>query len=591
MDGAPLTAEQPNRDFRRTFSQQAVASFAGRRSYERGLLYAANGRVRKLKAMPASVEATVRGSSSYQVRLWVEDEEPAYECSCPMGARGAFCKHLAAVALVVTGQVATPTGEAPPVDVRQYLSGLDKDDLIDLLLDRAGNDEMFAARLRMDAARAVSGPMSAATFRQAIDQAFVTHDYVGYREMYDYATNVHAVIDSLRGLLEDGHAAAVIDLTEHALDRAEDAVGYVDDSDGCFGGIAEDLQSLHLQACELARPEPVALAGRLFDRERHAGDLDQFYGAAATYADVLGEAGLAEYRRLAQAEWDDLPPLAPGDTRTFDHDRFRITHIMESLVGATSDVDAVVAVLARDLSSSSEFIRIADAFRDAGRHDDVLSWLERGIDEFGTDDARLVEALAADYQRAGRGLDAVELCWRTYEPRPSPSGYQRLAENAETTGVWSSWRDRALSALRGSVQARVTAAARPSQQPRWSRAYGAHADASDLVEVFVYEGDVEQAWAEAQAGGCSDRWWTELARRREDEHPEDAIPIWQREVERSIQAKNNPGYQQAVELLARVRRLMSAAGRDDEFASYVAQVRTAHKPKRNLMKLFDQHGW
>ena len=587
-----MSDAQPNRDFRRTFSQRAVASFAGRRSYERGLLYAENGRVRKLRAEGSSVEATVRGSSSYRVRLWVEDEEPAYECSCPMGEKGAFCKHLVALALVAGGRTATAVDEEPPIDLRQYLSGLNQDKLVDLLLERAKDDELFEARLRMDAACAEAGPLSTGAFRQAIDQAFVTHDYVDYRDMYDYASNVHAVVDTLRELLSDGHAEAVIDLTEHALDRAEDAVGYVDDSDGYLGGIAEDLQGLHLEACAAARPDPVELAGRLFDRERHAGDLEMFYGAAGTYADVLGEPGLAEYRRLAQAEWEALPPLAPGDERTWDHDRYRITHIMESLADVTGDADAVVAVLARDQSSEYQFIRIAEVYREAGRYDDALAWLEKGLAAFGTDDVRLVDALAEEYHRAGRGGGAVELCWRAYEPEPSPAGYRRLCENARKAGVWDGWRDRTLSALRGSVEARIADAAKPpSRRLRRPVYYGPPADASHLVEVFLFEGDVEQAWSEAQAGGCSDRWWTELARLRQEQHPGDAIPIWQAQVERAIQAKNNAGYQEAVELMARVSRLMTKAGQPEAFSPYAAQVRPTHKPKRNLMKLCDQRGW
>ena len=586
-----MSDSQPNREFRRTFSQRAVASLAGRRSYERGLLYVENGRVRKLRAEGSSVEATVRGSSSYRVRLWVEDEEAAYECSCPMGASGAFCKHLVAVALVAAGRTPAPPDEEPPVDLRVYLSRLDQGKLVDLLLERAKDDELFEARLRMDAARADSGPISTTAFRQAIDQAFVTHDYVDYRDMYDYASNVHAVVDTLRGLLADGQADAVIELTEHALDRAEDAVGYVDDSDGYLGGIAEDLQSLHLEACEAARPDPVELAGRLFDRERHAGDLEMFYGAAGTYADILGEAGLAEYRRLAQAEWDALPPLAPGDERTWDHDRYRITHIMESLADVTGDADAVVAVLARDQSSAYQFIRIAEAYGEAGRNDDALTWLEKGLGAFGTDDVRLVDALAEEYHRAGRGTDAVELCWRAYEPDPSPAGYRRLSENARKARIWDDWHDRALTALRQAVEARIADATKPPSRRSRPVYYGPPADASYLVEVLLFEGDVEQAWAEAQAAGCADRWWSELARLREEEHPGDAIPIWQAQAERAIQAKNNAGYQEAVELMARVNRLMTAAGQPEAFPPYAAQVRATHKPKRNLMKLFDQRGW
>ena len=79
-----------------------------------------------------------------------------------------------------------------------------------------------------------------------------------------------------------------------------------------------------------------------------------------------------------------------------------------------------------------------------------------------------------------------------------------------------------------------------------------------------------------------------LAHIREDEHPDDSIPIFQREVEQLIGTKNNRGYADAVSLMDHVRILLTNAGRPDDFAPYAAGVRTAHKPKRNLMKLLDQ---
>jgi len=171
----------------------------------------------------------------------------------------------------------------------------------------------------------------------------------------------------LQDLLDDGHAEAVVALAEHAIDRAEDAVGYVDDSDGWMSGIAERLQDLHQAACAAAQPDPVTLARTLFDRERHSGDLEVFYGAASAYAEVLGAEGLAEYRRLAQVEWDALPPLGPKEEeRSWSSRRFRITQIMQTLAELTGDVDAAVEVLARDQSSAYQFVRIAEVLRGEG---------------------------------------------------------------------------------------------------------------------------------------------------------------------------------------------------------------------------------
>ncbi len=563
---------------------------ADHRSFERGLLYAANGRVGKRTMTTSSVKAKVRGSSSYQVRLSLDDDDgPAHDCSCPVGQEGKFCKHAVAVALVVTDAVADPTQQAEAViNVRGYLEGLDHRALVDLLVERAADDDMFDARLRMEAARATGGLPQLGVFRHAIDEVFMVHDYVGYREMYDYASNINAVLDSLQDLLEDGHAETVVALAEHAIDRAEDAVGSVDDSDGWMSGIAERLQELHLAACTALQPDSATLARTLFDRERHSGDLEVFYGAASAYAEVLGAEGLAEYGRLAQAEWDALPPLGPKDEeRSWSSRRFRITQIMQTLAELTGDVDTVVEVLARDQSSAYQFVRIAEVLREAKRYDDALVWTEKGLALHGGSDSRLVEVAAEEFHRTGRGEDAVRVTWEAFVEAPGLRTYRQLAEHAQRADLWPAWHDKALDLL----TTRIDQGKRKPARGRATRWPAPGPDSSTLVEVLLFDGDVERAWVEASTAGCRRDLWLELARRREGEHPLEAIPIWQAEVERSIDAKNNQAYAQAVELIVRVGELMSEAGREADFTPYVAKLRAIHKPKRNLMKLFDERNW
>ena len=472
--------EGPGRAFRRAFARREVESLAGRRSFDRGALYAANGRVGKLVVTTASVKAKVRGSASYQVQLWLDDDNEAEcRCSCPVGQDDRFCKHAVAVALVVTETV-TGAGDQDDavVDLAGYLAGLDHEALVDLLLERAAEDDLFDARLRMAAARAMAGAPSVGVFRHAIDEAFIVNDYVSYREMYDYASNIGSVLDSLQDLLDDGHAEQVITLAEHAIDGAEDAVGYVDDSDGWMSGIAERLRDLQLAACEAARPDPVTLARTLFDRERHDGDLEVFHGSASAYADVLGERGLAEYRSLAQQEWDALPPLGPDDERqAWSSGRFRITQIMHTLAELTGDADAVVGVLARDQSSAYQFVRIAEVLREAGRYEDALEWALKGLASHGHSDSRLVEVAAEEHHRASRGGQAVEVLWAAYDAAPGLRTYRHLAEHAQRAGLWPTWHDRALELLRSRLvkksssprtRGRSQSCRGPTAQP-WSR--------------------------------------------------------------------------------------------------------------------------
>jgi hypothetical protein len=70
------------------------------------------------------------------------------------------------------------------------------------------------------------------------------------------------------------------------------AIESVDDSDDAMGGILQRLQEIHHSACAKAASDPEGLATRLFEWELRT-DWDTFFGAADTYADVLGEKGLA----------------------------------------------------------------------------------------------------------------------------------------------------------------------------------------------------------------------------------------------------------------------------------------------------------
>jgi uncharacterized Zn finger protein len=99
------------------------------------------------------------------------------------------------------------------------------------------------------------------------------------------------------------------------------------------------------------------------------------------------------------------------------------------------------------------------------------------------------------------------------------------------------------------------------------------------------------AWREAQEGGCSEDLWLELARRREKSHPQDALPIYQRRVSPVLDRKNIGAYREAVRTLQLIRRLMKVLGKEADFTAYLEEIRSAHKPKRNFMKLLDQARW
>lgn len=110
-----------------------------------------------------------------------------------------------------------------------------------------------------------------------------------------------------------------------------------------------------------------------------------------------------------------------------------------------------------------------------------------------------------------------------------------------------------------------------------------------MVRVFLWEGDPDAAWQAAVEGGCTRDLWLELAGRRRAEHPDDALTVYREHVEEIIGRKDKRSYEEAVRLIDQtIRPLFVECGRSVDFPRYVDEVRAAHKPKRNLMKLIDR---
>ena len=362
------------------------------------------------------------------------------------------------------------------------------------------------------------------------------------------------------------------------------AIQKVDDSDGHFGMLRDRLQDIHYRACQEARPDPMELARRLFQFELHS-DFDVFYDAVARYAKILGAKGMKVYRELAEAEWEKVPARTAKHERSEWGQHFRITHIMESLAQASGDIEQLVVVMSSDLSSAYSYWKIAEVYREARQYDNALLWAEKGLQAFPDHtDCRLREFAAEEYHRRRRHDDAMKLMWAEFSERPCLESYKTLERHAKKAGAWPGWRDRALAEIR----LRITKAkdkARGQTLPRWMQA---DENNSPLVEIFLHEGNPEEAWREAQTGGCSDGLWLRVAATREKDHPEDAAPIYLKLGEAAVAATSNGRYEDALGLLVKAASVMRRLDRGAEFIRHFEALRLKYKIKRNFIKLVEQ---
>lgn len=564
--------------------------YADSPSYARGLEYFKSGAVNELHVEGKCIRANVQGSRLYHVKLWVQRDELEYSCTCPFFEQEqAFCKHCVAAGLAyVENERSSAAGregnrEQQPLtlkDVKAHLLLQDKDKLTSIILDHADEDDEFRDRLMMMVSMK-SDRLDLSVFRQAIDRA--THlDYRGdYVSPYQYGRRVGEVIATLSESLNDGNTSEVVELSEYLLLRLDENVGLVEDD----GGASEAAQDLHYAACRKAKPDPVKLAEKLF-RWEITEHLETFHNARQVYADILGKKGMQAYRSLVESEWSRVPALKAG-SRSGDpyRNRFRITSLMEDLAAEKGDVESLVSVKSRDLSSPHHFLEIAELCSKNKMPDKALEWAEKGLGAFPEgSNSELREFLADEYHRRNRHEEAMQLIWAEFSDRAGLENYKLLKAHAMKCGrgeVWHPWKEKAIAFIRVSIDRQQKKLNRKSMP--WLGV-----DRSELVRIYLWEKNAEQAWREAQEGECRRELWLKLADTREHEHPEDALAVYQSFVEPTVEQKNNDAYEEAIDLLKKVLQLMNRLGRKEGWDHYVQTLAAQHKRKRNFIALLEK---
>lgn len=549
------------------FDLDTVRELAGGKVFARGEDYHRSGQVLILSIEPGRVLAQVAGSEDYRTELTGRGDDIDGECSCPAFEDWGFCKHMVATALAANaaGADADTTGDGTLARIRDHLKRKGVDALVEMIVDLAERDGALLRQLDMAAAAFDADDKALqARLRKAIDGATRTRGFIDYGEAGGWATAVAEALDVLAGLASGKRAGLILELARHAIDRIEHAIENIDDSDGHCTGRLERAREIHVSAACAARPDPIALARDLFAREM-AEQYDVFYGAAPLYAEALGEKGLEEYRRLAVAAWEKLPPRRAGRRRDeFSDDYRRLFGMLDYFAERDGDVEARIALRDKNLSSPWHYLQLAQFCLEQGRRDEALRRAEEGLWMFEDDrpDERLLFFVADLLSKAGRKDDAATHLWRAFDKAPSAELYARLRKLGAKAA-----RERAIEELQ-----RRLAKEKPSQ---W------HHPADLLICILTDEKMYEAAWAAIRRHGVSGNVKAALAHASEASHPREALDTYAARVDALANGGNNAAYAEAAKLVGRMAALHGA----NEHASYLAAFKARHGRKRNLMKL------
>ncbi|HBS35939.1 MAG TPA: acyltransferase [Parvularcula sp.] len=543
------------------FDIDAVKAFVGDKVFARGEAYWRDGLVAIIDMNAARVRAQVSGTENYRTTVTGRGAEIGGDCSCPAFSDFGPCKHIAATALAANDGAAKGGGDAL-TRIRAHLETKDVAALVDILVDLAERDPAIFQRLDLAAAASTGDAATLESrLKKAIDSATRTGRFIDYRAAGGWAGEVDSALDALEAIASGRTAPIAMRLALHAITRIEKAIGHMDDSDGHCSDLMARAAEIHLRACRDAKPERVDLARTLYAREMEE-EYDVFSDAAATYTDVLGEKGLAEYRRLAEAAFGKLPPC--GRKKGYDQERSRLSHMMDYFAELAGDLDTRIAIREADQSSHYDVLRLAEFCLEHGREDEALRRAEEGLWLFEDErpDDRLYVFVARLLGKKGRKEEAVAHLMRAFDKAPSLTLHESLKSA-------------------GGAKASKAAIAKLRSMIASSRQAARDARSDLLIEILMAEGQYEDAWVVLRERGAGARLALRLAEKSEKSHPAEAIAAYHQHVESLLRMGGNRSYDEAAKHIARLASLQNAA----THAAYLDDLRTRHKAKRNFIRL------
>lgn len=453
------------------------------------------------------------------------------------------------------------------VSIEDLVEGLDDQTIRRLLANAAQSHEDVLRAVRLAGA---DGPDRLAALMAAVDDGLRARRHLDYWGSSSWAGDAAPVLDALAGEVAAEPSAELVELLQRAEGHLVKVIMRADDSNGMIGDLARRVLELHREACAAGVADPQRLAKWMvrFSFE----DQDFFEIDPVAYVDALGEKGLAVYRREVAKRSD--PADVPADRSPTMREvygglpSFAAKYAAERLAIIDRDVDRLVALLGRDLSSPYQFARVAEAMVELGLTDDALAWARRGIAETtGWQVAKLYD-LAADLLGDEHDLDGVvDLRRHHLERLPSASTYAGLQAAARTNGTWDVEIGPARTLL-------------------------AERDPVGFVDALLADEATDEAWAAATSGDSelSSAQWLRLAEAREPTEPADAMAVYLRLADEVLGRANKRAYRDAIRLLKAARRAATAADRLDRFGDYLTGLRERNRRRPSFMAMLDKAG-
>lgn len=575
-------------------SEALIERYSSPESFRRGQGYYRQGAVASLIMRGQELRAEVAGSqfAPYSVRV-VFDAGGIIDatCSCPY-EWGGLCKHIVAALLAYSHE---PESVRELPELEEALSGLERDELKDLVLKLAERYPSLGEAIEGEIALSSSSEprqINVDAIRRSLRASIQTQ---GYSEpYYDYwhpsgdLDEASRILEGAWNLIQADDAPGALRILEAITQEYLESPDALDwEMMGDYGGELLDF----FEEVGAALTEALLSVELTPDeREDYAAKLDVWMGELGDYA--VGDNFGAAYRAVEQG-WS-YPPLVkvlegeiPDDEffdELFDHPliiarlkvlerRGRHEEYLRLSAAAAEDTrhaimlarldrsDEAVEYASKRLRTPEEGLAVAEALREQGDAEAALVVGEKGLSLEGRK-SRLAGWVSDLAEGLGRREIALEAALAAFHADPSLASYLRVRELGGE--AWPEHRERLLDHLRQST----------SYVP------------TGQVDVFLHENLVGDAITAVEGDPFGDLV-ARVADAAIESHPDWVIETCRRRAEEIMNQGRSKTYDEAVDWLAKVRDAYLAAGREEEWLAYLAELIDHHQRKYKLRPMLE----
>lgn len=562
--------------------------------------------------------ATVAGNEPYITRVWLNDDEPDYECSCPYWGP---CKHAVAVILAyldcIKSELPVPLIEPGELDARLSVYGLadeqDGDAGIDVEAARTAlramtkaqlidwvmgvfseHPSIFDSLLRAAQSDDIAMDKTVTRLRQQIRK---TGDERGWQDYWNndgYTPDYSPIQRQLEKLLSGGHVEAILELGEELFSLGITQVEESDDEGETAGELSGCLAVVFAAMSKSRRPAT----------ERMIWYWDQLLQDEYGLLDELESP--IDYTAMTRADWIKIVedfnmrlencPKPKGDSTRFPgkyHRQRLLGYTLEALFQAGEPERATKLMIA-ELPYCDNYVEVVDYLLASSAYDQAEYWAYQGfhktIDSLPGIARKLVEQLQDLAVKRKDWAQVAALRVVTFLQDSSVDNYRLAQKFSQKAGCWVQIQAELLGFLETGVSPLSTAdwplpdTRLKFPKPKFRRSFP---DDQALIAIALFEKRTKDALRWFQQTGNKSFHAEAIAQAVRKTHPDVSLGIWQGKVEAFI-AKVKPGaYREAMPYLQKIQKLLLSGGRADDYRRYILALRKQHKAKRRLVEELD----